>query len=82
MKENPGHLCEPDSFCADVFWNDGTWSARIYARPLGGGSHQLVWSKDGMRTEHNAGTAMEAAWQRLTKPLPSPPAAEEVNDGR
>lgn len=46
---------------ADIFC-DATgkkWTATITNR------HGVVWQKSGMSSQHNAETAMEAAWQRL-----------------
>lgn len=41
------------------------WSAVLRNHPPLGGDGVVVWERHGMRSEHNAETAMEAARQRL-----------------
>lgn len=53
---------------ADVFQDhDDTWTASLSAHPQGGGPGVMLWRKTGMRSGHNADTAMEAAYQRIMK---------------
>lgn len=62
-------LTNVDSLAADVVQDfDGKWRATIHGYP----ARRLLWEKGGMRTEHNATTAMEAAWQRLTAAIGAP----------
>lgn len=62
-------MSEPRNLSADIVYepDTNTWAASIAEHPWPGGDSRHVWRKRGMRTQHNAETAMEAAWQRLQK---------------
>lgn len=43
------------------------WTAELREHPLDGGPGVVVWRREGMRSDYNATSAMEAARQRLLK---------------
>lgn len=61
---------EEGRFSADVFCDASgkRWTAVIRRHPKDGGWGMVFWKRTGMRSQHNADAAMEAAWTRLTSP--------------
>lgn len=61
-------MAQERNLSADICWEPGnTWRASLSEHPPKGGRGVLVWERGGMRTEHNAVTAIEAAYQREQK---------------
>ena len=63
---------ETRNLSADIYcdFTGKKWSASISEHPRPDGAGTVIWEKHGMRSKHNAVTAMEATWKSFKEPTP------------